>query len=184
MGLPSFLEDVQRARDDTVHFRRLLSDNALLDAAVQRLAEQARKQIPSYLGVLDKTIAHFDRILELATDLSMDLAEEVARLQAEFAIAKQNAGTRIDALQRRVDEQKSAMDLAKRSFRDELKKREQDHKRVIADITKHHVSELDRQKTAHQIERNGWQKQLDQYASQSAELNNKTRVKLKRLAVS
>src|SRR5436309_15135241 len=99
MGMPSFLEDLQRARDDAVHFRRLLADNALLDGPVQRLAEQARQQIPSYLRILDDAVSYFDRILELATDPSMDLAEEVARLQAELVAVKRNAEKLTEALQ-------------------------------------------------------------------------------------
>jgi hypothetical protein len=167
MGMPSFMDDIQRARDEAIHFRRLLRDNALLDVPAQKLVERARQQIPILLSVLNGAIEHFDKILEIATDPSMDLAEEVLRMKVKVDDTNKNAEARIAALQHQIETQKNTAALSKRNFRDELEKREQVHKRQMAEVTKRHVQELEKQKSAHQIEKNGWQKELKEYKSRS-----------------
>ena len=167
MSAVSLLEDIQKVRDDAVHFRRLLIDNASFERPVQELAEQARKKIPGYLEILDKAIAHFDRILELATDPSMDLAEEILRLKTETATLKEKHSTEIEIFQDRIETQKSAAASSLRNFRSELKRREDEQKKKIAEITKSHVKELENQKHAHQIEKNGWLKELQENKSRA-----------------
>jgi len=154
------MEDVQKARDDAIHFRRLLVDNASFERPAQELAEQARQKIPGYLKVLDKVIVQFDRILEIATDPSMDLAEEILRLKSEIANLNEKHSTEIETFQSRIETQRSATDSSSRNFRNELKRRDEEQKKRIAEITKNHVRELENQKIAHQIEKNGWLKEL------------------------
>ncbi len=84
MGMVSFLDDIQKVRDDAFHFRRLLINNVSFDRPVQELADEARQKIPGFLNLLDSVIAHFDKILEIATDPSMDLAEEIRKLKTEI----------------------------------------------------------------------------------------------------
>ena len=162
MGMVSFLDDIQKVRDDAFHFRRLLISNASFDRPVQELADEARQKIPGFLSLLDSVIAHFDKILEIATDPSMDMAEEIVRLKSKIATLEAKHDTQIEFLQRQIEAQKSAADSSQRNFRDELKKRDNAQKEKIAEITKSHVRELENQKRAHQIEKNGWLKELQE----------------------
>jgi hypothetical protein len=77
MGFASYLEDVRKIREDAGELRRLLDNEP--GAAPQ----EVDRRIRSYCAVLDGVVSRFDKLLAIATDPDVVLADEVAMLKTQ-----------------------------------------------------------------------------------------------------
>jgi DNA repair exonuclease SbcCD ATPase subunit len=86
MGWASYIEDIQKFREDVEHFRRRLkaARTSGRGRETDRTLKEVDPRIASYERVLDGIIASLDKQLAIATDPAIDLVQENAALKLQL----------------------------------------------------------------------------------------------------
>jgi hypothetical protein len=145
MGFASYREDIIKIKDDAAHFRRLLEEDGRGTSADKPLdaITEAGRRIQSYCSVLDGIITQCDKLLSLATEPEIILADELAKLKVERDEATAEAHllrqklAECDAAQRRAVEEFEAKLTETKGLVADLKKRarqsERDFERLASE---------------------------------------------------